>query len=427
MAVATRLAWRNVWRNPRRTALSVAATVFAVVLVMLSVAMAAGVHEKMIEDAVRMASGHVAISGEGYREELTLEEFVPWDEEMAAAVDGIEGAEGAAPRISSFALASFADASRGVMVLGVDPVREPTVSDLPSRIAEGRWLEPASGPGRTHDPGARGRRSIVVGRRLADHLGVGLGDEVLLYGVAYTLETAYELFEVVGIMRLPDPRLERSLALIRLDDARDFYVYGDRASEIALRASSAAQARALRDAAAEAVAPLEAARGVRLEVLDYEALMPELVQLILIDDAGMYVLLAILVVVVGFGILNTILMAILERSHELGVILALGLPPARLFRMVYLESLLLAGVGLAIGLCVAIPVLAVLDGHVFLLGGDIAAASELFGMEPTLVFELKPMNPVGSAVTVFAVASMAALYPAWKASASSPVSAMRSL
>ena len=417
MSLSTRLAWRNVWRNPRRTALSVAATVFAVVLVMLSVAMAAGVHEKMIEDAVRMASGHVAISGEGYRDAMTLEEFVPWDREIAAAVSGIEGAEGAAPRISSFALASFGDASRGVMVLGIDPEREREVTNWHERIVEGRYL-----------PSERGdRRPLVLGRRLANHLAVGLGDDVLLYGVAYTLETAYELFEVVGIMRLPDRRLERSLALIHFDDARDFYVYGDRASEIALLAKSAAATPELEKATRAALEPLARERGVPIEILGYPALMPELVQLILIDDAGMYILLAILIVVVGFGILNTILMAILERSHELGVIRALGLRPSRLFLMIYYESILLAGVGLAVGLAIAIPALALLDGHIFLMGGDIATATELFGMEPTLVFKLKPMNPIGSAITVFAVASIAALYPAWKASSSSPLDAMRSI
>jgi ABC-type lipoprotein release transport system permease subunit len=415
--IAHRLAWRNVWRNPRRTGLSVAATVFAVVLVMLSVAMAAGVHEKMIEDAVRLSSGHVAISGAGYREALTLEEFAPWDDEIAAAVDHIEGLRGAAPRITSFGLASFGDASRGVMVMGVDPEREPSVTTLDERIVLGTFV-----PRNT-----RGRRPIVLGQRLAEHLGVGLGDEVLLYGVAYTLETAYELFEVVGVVDLPDARLERSLALVHIDDARDFYVYGDRVSEIALLADEADDAPALRDAAFAAVAPLAKERGIEIEVLDYRQLMPELVQLILIDDAGMYILLVILIVVVGFGILNTILMAILERSHELGVILALGLRPWSLFRMVYLESMLLAAVGLVIGLAIAIPALWWLDGRIFLLGGDIAKATESFGMEPTLVFKLKPLNPIGSAITVFAVASIAALYPAWKASASEPVEAIRAV
>ncbi len=417
MNIARRLAWRNVWRNPRRTGLSVAATVFAVVLVMLSVAMAAGVHEKMIEDAVRFGSGHVAISGEGYRESLTLEDFAPWDDDIAAALDDIEGARGVAPRITSFGLASFGDASRGVMVMGVDPDREPSITTLDERVVEGTFI-----PRETE-----GRRKVVLGQRLASHLGVSLGDEVLLYGVAYTLETAYELFEVAGVIDLPDARLERAMAVVHIDDARDFYVYGDRVSEIAMLADEAGDAEGLREAAAAAIGPMAKARGIEVEVLDYRELMPELVQLILIDDAGMYILLAILIVVVGFGILNTILMAILERTHELGVILALGLRPWSLFRMVYLESMLLAAVGLLIGLAIAIPVLWYLDGRIFLLGGDIAKTTEAFGMEPTLVFKLKPLNPIGSAITVFFVASLAALYPAWKASASEPVEAIRAV
>ena len=98
MDLEFRLAWRNVWRNPRRTALSVAATVFAVFLVVLTVGMADGVHEKMIEDAVRLASGHVAISGKGYRESLTLEQFIPWDGRVEEVLERSEGLLGAPNR-----------------------------------------------------------------------------------------------------------------------------------------------------------------------------------------------------------------------------------------------------------------------------------------------------------------------------------------
>ena len=121
MNIETRLAWRNVWRNPRRTALSVAATVFAVVLVIFSVSMADGSHEKMIEDAVRLSSGHVAISGKGYRHSMTLEQYIPWDGRVEALVERAEGIRAWAPRISSFALISLEDRSHGGMVIGVDP------------------------------------------------------------------------------------------------------------------------------------------------------------------------------------------------------------------------------------------------------------------------------------------------------------------
>ena len=104
MPLELRLAWRNVWRNPRRSALSIAATVFAVYLVVSFVGMAAGTHEKMIEDSVRLHSGHVAISGAGYRENQTLEHFVALDPELVELLDGLPGVEGWAPRVLSFAL-----------------------------------------------------------------------------------------------------------------------------------------------------------------------------------------------------------------------------------------------------------------------------------------------------------------------------------
>ncbi len=154
---------------------------------------------------------------------------------------------------------------------------------------------------------------------------------------------------------------------------------------------------------------------------------PELVQFIFIDDAGMYIMLVILVIVVGFGILNTILMAILERTRELGVVLALGLRPAALFRMVYIESLMLAGVGLLVGLALSIPLLAWLHGVEFPISGSLGNSTELWGMEPVLTFKLKPLNPIGSTITILVVAAIAALYPAVKASRSRPVDALRSL
>ncbi|MCP4037149.1 MAG: ABC transporter permease [bacterium] len=415
MDIETRLAWRNVWRNPRRTALSVAATVFAVFLVVIMVGMAAGLHEKMIEDAVRLASGHVAISGKGYRKHMTLEQFVPWDGRLERVLERTSGLAAWAPRISSFALLSLGEHSQGGMVIGVDPAREREVTVFAQKVSQGRFVaeRPASGV-----------REVVLGRKLANRLGAQLGDRVLLYGVAYSLETAYELFTVVGTLALPDPRLERNLAIVHIARASEFYVYDDKITEVALLASDADHSDALLASVSAALGP---ELGELLELQDYEQMMPELVQLILIDDAGMYITLVILIVVVGFGILNTILMAILERTRELGVVLALGLRPAALFRMVYLESMMLAGVGLVIGLALSVPLLAWLHGIEIPLGGDLGKSTELWGMEPVLTFKLKPLNPIGSALTIIGVAVVAALYPAVKASRARPVDALRSL
>jgi ABC-type lipoprotein release transport system permease subunit len=404
-----RLAWRNVWRHPRRTALTVAATVFAVVLVVFFVAMAAGIHEKMIEDGVRVSSGHVAISGRGYLESRTLEQFVHFDAGMQQMIEATPGVEGFAPRIVSFGLLSKDSSTRGVAVLGVDPSREASVSTLFERIRVGAPLS-----GRP--------REILLGERLARYLDADPGDELLLYSLAYSLETAYELFTLVGIMKLPDPAMDRSLTVMSLADAQEFFVYGDRVSEVAVLARSA-------DAAPAISAALRAGLvgGKPAEVHTWKESMPELVQLIVLDDAGMYILLVILVVVVGFGILNTLLMAVLERKREFGVLLALGIRPLAVFRIVYAESLVLASVGLVIGLALGIPLVLYFQTHPIALSGDMVEAMEMFGIEPLMTWKLKPMNPIGSALTILGVAIAAALYPALKASRGRPVDVLRSL
>jgi ABC-type lipoprotein release transport system permease subunit len=225
-------------------------------------------------------------------------------------------------------------------------------------------------------------------------------------------------------MKLPEPALDRALAVISLADAQQFFVYGDRVSEVALLAEDADAAPKL---ARRLTATLPEISPSPAEVHTWEEIMPELEQLIFLDDAGMYILLVILVVVVAFGILNTILMSVLERTRELGVVLALGLRPRAVFRLVYLESMLLALFGLLIGLALAIPAVLYFEAHPVLLSGSASAGMELFGIEPVMTWKLKPWNPVGSAITVFGVAALAALYPALKASRGRPVDALRSL
>lgn len=461
--MAWRLAWRGVWRNPRRTGLTLAAVAFAVFLVVFLVAMADGVHSRMIEDGVRMASGHLQVARAGYLDNRTLEYSLQPDAELEAALRRAPGVQGVARRVLGAALLSARDSTRGVMLLGVDPVRESSVSSIPERLSHGAFLP---------DDIAR---PVVLGRALAQALDVSPGDQVLLYSTTYTLENAYELFEVSGLVRLPDPALERSLALVRLSDAQRFFLLDERISEFALLAENAPAVpglqRFLENALAERLAApspeyapgaagtngvaatpaglasgpatgttgpagtetvLAAAPGLAvqeaIELNPWNRMMPELEQFIWLDDAGMYIMLLILVIVVGFGILNTILMSVLERQRELGVLLALGLPPGAIFRTIYAESLLLAGLGIGIGLLLVLPAVYWLAANpIPLSGSDMAMMSEMIGIEPVLDFELRDRTLPATTLLIFGVAALASLYPAVKASRARPVDALRSI
>ncbi len=412
MKLIVRLAWRNIGRNRRRTALTVGAAVFAVVLVVHTIAITAGVHEKMIDDTVRLHSGHLQVTGAGYLSDRTLERFLRWRPALAAAIDATPGVTGAAPRLNGFALLSNGPASQGAVLLGVDPARESAVSTLPERTRRGGFLPRTSA------------RPIVLGERLAARLRVEVGDELLVYTLAYTLENAYELFTVSGVLRLPDATLDRTLALISLPDAQALFAYGDRVSEVALVVDDPSRVEPARAALAASLAPLS---SEPLDVNPWNEVMPELAQMIVLDDVQNSMTLAILVVVVAFGLLNTILMSVLERQRELGVMLALGSPPSALFRLVYVESLLLSALGLAIGLALALPAVAYLEHHPIPLSGAAAEASELFGFDPVVTWRLTLWNPLGSTLLMTALALLAALYPAAKAAAARPVDALRSL
>jgi len=411
LPLIVRLAWRNIGRNKRRTSLTVAAAVFAVVLVVHMIALTSGMHDRMIEDNVRMHAGHLQLTGAGYLEDRTLERFVRWTPALAATVDSEPGVAAAAPRVNGFALLSNGPASQGVALLGVDPAREGGVSTWPARIVQGEFLDGEA-------------REILLGERLAEALGARIGGEVLVYTVAYTLENAYELFRVRGLIRAPDPRLERSLALISLADAQALFAYDGRVSEVAMLVRDPARLEATRAALAADVAVHSTEP---LDVNPWQRVMPELAQLIRIDDVQNYSMLAILVVVVAFGILNTILMSVLERQRELGVMLALGFAPRAIFRLVYIESLLLSGIGLAFGLVLALPAAAVMERHPVPITGDIQKMTETFGVTPVITWELTAWNPAIATSLMIAIALLAALYPAAKAASARPVDALRSL
>ncbi len=410
MKLEVSLAWRNVRRQPRRALLTAGAVTFATFLIVVHVALNDGNHAKIVEDTVRIHSGHVALSGTGFRKERTLEHFLHLGPEFEAALTALPGVQGVAPRVLAFGLLSGSSTTQPAAVLGVDPVREGAVSTLPGRVNHGSFL--------TDD----NDHQIVLGERLAERLGVELGGEVLLYSMAYSLEMAYELFRVTGLVSLPDADLERALAVIGLQDAQAFFVYDDRVNEVAILGSGADTAPALFQGV-EAVVSAHAKDSIEIHL--WKEIDPQLVEFLSFDNFGMVLMLAVLVVVVAFGILNTIWMSVLERRRELGVLLALGLSRAKVLRMVILESLTLGALGVALGLALSIPLVLWLEGNPIEMGGEVQRTMEFLGAEPVWSWRLNAENPLWASAVLIAVATLASLPPAWTASRSRPVEALR--
>lgn len=405
-----RLALRNLRRNTRRTILTSGATVFAVFLALIFESMAAGTHKRWIEEIVRLYPGHVEVVARGYWDHRTLDYGFRLGEAEAERLERLAGSGSWAPRVESWALAMpdrEGALGRAAWLVGIQPERERLVSRLGQSVGLPRW------------EGDGGGGPVVLGAVLARSMGVGEGDRIILLTTDYYGAQAADRFRVAGTIETGDSRFDSSLVVLPIDGLRAFLEYGDHVSHVALFAERADAASGLAEAASREFGRRD------YRVLAWPEMLPDLAQLIALDDAGNRLTLFILLVVAGFGVLNTALMSVFERVREFGVLRAVGARPRTLFGLVLLESIFVALIGIAIGFAIGVPFVLWLEGIEIPLSGDFAAAIEIWRVEPVILFDLERKNLIGTALIMFSIALVAGLPAAIRASRGHPVDAIR--
>jgi ABC-type lipoprotein release transport system permease subunit len=409
MNITLRLAWRNLWRHPRRTWLTIGAMVFSNALLVFMISLQLGMYELMIENTLQAFTGHLQIQAPGYKDDQKMRQVVPDAEPLAEKLRRNLGLETITVRSATFALLSSEDRSYGVQVFGVDPRYESKVSSIPGLVKEGRF------------PAGRDAQEIVVGKVLARNLQVSLGDELTLLGSGRDGSFAAAIATVVGIFDSGVTDLDRSIAEIPIGFFDDVFFMEGAAHAVVIVTPGLSTIDEYR-LAVDALLP--AAGDVVLH--DWDALQPGLKQAIQADLGSAFFMYAVLVVLVAFSVMNTQLMSVLERTHEFGIIMALGLTPGRLGRLVILETSLMGLTGLFLG--------AVLGGLITLWftyngfsypGMDQMAAnfnlpSRFYPQATLLTLFLGP-------AVVFAGSIISALYPALRLHWLRPVEAMRAL
>lgn len=406
-----RLAWRNLGRHPRRTGLTAAAGVFAAFLTLVSLALAKGSHERWIDDVVRLYPGHYEVSLEGYREHGTLDYGMTLEPAARQGLDALPRVEGWAPRLESWALAMpdrEGSAGRAAWLIGLEPPRERQLTRLGVSVARGSFVR------------ADSAAEVVLGDALARNLGVEPGDEIILVAPDYYGSQSAGRFRVIGTLLVGDMQFDSYAALVDLDVLQNFLEAGDHLSHVAVFVADTGAVAPVRPRLAQ----IFPARSY--EVLDWEELVPDLVQLLVLDDVGNWLQLGILITVVGFGLLNTILMSVFERVREFGVLRALGLKPRSVFALVMLESVQLGLMGLALGAALALPLILWLEGHPIPLSGEtMEGMFELFSFQPVIAFSLSLQQLVATTAVLLGVAILAAIPPALRAARGRPVDALR--
>lgn len=401
-----KLAWRNIWRNKRRTAITVASVFFAVFFAVFMRSMQTGIYGKMINNMVRAYAGYVQIHAKGYWEDQTLDNAFLLDEAELQPINEHKNVTVAANRLEGFALASYKQVTKGVMLVGVDPIVENQLMELTAKLQAGKLFAPTD-------------QSVMIGEELAQFFRLSVGDTMVFLSQGYHGINAAGKYPVSGIVKFNSQVLNQRMVLFPLMEAQYFFGAANMATSVAVIIDKPKRAKHV---ATELRTQLDTAK---YEVLDWQEAMPEIVQAIRADSAGGIIMLMVLYMVVTFGMFGTILMLVQERIYEFGVLLSIGMKRTKLWTVVFLESLLMTMLGATLGLVAIYPLLLYFYNHPYELTGPAATAIKQEGFEPVLPASLDPSIAITHMLIVVMISMLITLYPAYVIYKMKPVEARR--
>ena len=404
------MAWRNIWRNTRRTILTISAIAFASLLLVFMLSFQFGSYETMINTSVKIHTGHLQIQAAEYRQKRNVRYVVSDLNKIAAVLENIPQIASYTYRAQTFSLISSAKRTYGALVTGIDPAGEAGVSRLKSLVRQGAYLS------------AEDTNQTLVGSLLARNLHVKIGDELTILGQGRDGSIAATVVTVKGIFTSGIDDFDRSSLQIPLKTFQDVYAMPGMAHEVVIVAHSLSEVKSIKRTLQQDLS--SRIPDQRLVTLDWDELMPGLRQSIEMDLISGLIFYILLVLVVAFSILNTFLMAIFERTKEFGVLMAIGTTPGRLTKVLLIESMTMAAIGIAAGIFIG----SLLTLYFQLHGIDISGSSELlsqFGITGRIYPKLSWISAVSGPTAVLIITFLAALYPALKVRKMKPVAAMR--
>ena len=405
-----KMAWRNMWRNWRRTVIATVAIVLSMFLLIFFQAFMDGMDQSIYGNTVRLYGGNVLIHAPGYREKSTRLPMLPVAnvDDILAAVRSQPNVLTASRRINTSGLISNRSASQAVNITAIEPEIEAPISLAAEHLTAGRFLT------------AEDSDNIVIGQALADHLNVTVGDRVSLLGRRKDESMRQRSMTVVGIFDLGLGDAEKGLVFMNLLPAQTLYNLRGEVTEVAVVMEKIGQEEAL----INNIAP----QFPNHEVDSIYTLRPEFGEALDIDRVIGLLLGGILLLMGAVGILNLMLMAVFERTREMGVLAALGLKGRQIMGLFVLEGALIGLVGAIIG-CFITWLLVMWIGQIGIdfssVYTDLDEAGEIYALMGTHLYPAISVTTIiiyGLAAVI--VGALAALYPAWKAASREPAESL---
>jgi ABC-type lipoprotein release transport system permease subunit len=401
------LAWRNLWRHKRRTFMILLAFALGVWSMVVIAAISRGSLEQQLTNSILNLTGHIQIHAPGFRDDPVIQyRFAPPGAALVEAL-GARDVIAWGARVRVPAVVASERESAGVTLVGIEPQREESLSFIPEAVTEGRYLAAPDDEG------------LLLGRKLAERLETGLGRRVVLMSQDVNNRVADRGFRVVGIFDTQPQQMEEAYVFIGRGTAQQLLKMGDSVTEIAVMTTDRDRLDAplarLRSAAA-------AGTSDSLEVEPWTVVEPLLVLTQRITDVILIIWYVIVFAAMSFGLINTLLMAVFERTREFGLFQALGMRPTHIIGQVLVESLILLALALAIGNVAAWGTIRSLKGGIDL--SAVAEGMELVGVAPVIYPAWSAGDLAAANVLVFVLGLVASLYPAWRAARHVPIEAI---
>ena len=399
-----KIAFRNTFRQKRRTILTALAMVVGFTLLSLTIGLSDGAYGNIIAMFTRNRIGHIQVHREGYLDKPSIYKTIDNVSAVGEAIQSTAGVEAWTPRVYGAGLGSVGEKSTGVQVIGVDVVREIQATRFDNKVIEGNTLA------------AIASHEAVIGKGLAKILSAKIGSEIVIFSQGADGSIANDLYKIVGIAESGDDVTDRVTCYLHIEDAQELFVLDGRVHEIVVIVANI-------NRVAKVTSAIEAnLNNATLDVAPWQEVAKSFYRAMRADQQGDAITRLVIMLIVAIGVLNTVLMSVLERTREYGVLKAVGTKPGQIFWLVVCEVVIIALGSICVG-----ALLGILVNYVLSIYGITYPEEITFGgmKLKTLYAVVNVRCLVIPAITVMLSAAIVSLFPAIKAARIMPAKAMR--
>ena len=403
-----KIAWRNIYRNKKRSLITITSIFAALFLIILMRALQFGFYDKLIETVVESYAGYVEVHADGFWDNQNLDNSMEVDQRLINDIKSVEGVDNIVQRLQTFSLISMGNKTKGGVINGINISDEQKITDWNKKMISGTFKI--------------GKNEIIIGKGIAEYFDIKENDTLILYGQGYRGMMAAGKYPVKGVIDLKNPDLNKLGVFMNIETARNYVSSDEISTHIIVDKKQYYDEEKIAN-------DLTQVLSKDYEIMTWKETLPEIEQTITADNAGGVIMAFILYIIVVFGMFGTVLMMTEERKYEFGVLISLGMSRARLFGIIFIETIILSMIGVFIAIIITYPITFYYNLNPIdmatLMGEGADQMMEEMGFSPLFPMSIEWDIPLTHALVIFISSLLISIYPAIKISKLNPVKSMK--